>query len=163
MTARQLASLLEHSLELWGVAGRASAESGVFPVRLDLHGGQRFAIEPAGATEQPIRWWLFWLDGRVGAMTTATATVTAMATAAAATAAGVARDADVRAGRALARGELAASRASHGAAASADGGARASTVIRRKPCASVAGLLRTLRETLGVTGQSRIRVGVSDA
>jgi len=164
VSAPQLAVLLERSLEVWGVGGRAMVDSDVFPVRLDLQGGQRFAIEPAGAGEQPIRWWLLWLGGYAGATETATSSATATTTiTATATAAGDALDVDARAGRAVARGGLAASRATHGAAASADGGARASTVIRRKPCASVAGLLRTLRETLGVTGQSRIRVGASDA
>jgi hypothetical protein len=36
----------------------------------------------------------------------------------------------------------------------------AAAVVRRKPCAAVLGLLRTLRETLGVAAGRRVRIGL---
>jgi hypothetical protein len=108
VTPGQLGRLLACSLDLWGIDGQSRTGCG-HAVRVDLAAGGRFALLPAAPGEQPVRWWILWLEPGSSV-----------------------DDADVR-----------------------------QRAVRRKPCASVSGVLRTLRETLGVASQARARVGVS--
>jgi hypothetical protein len=159
VSASQLACLLDHSLRRWGVSGSARADADGFPVHVHLSDGARYAVLPAGAQEQPIRWWMLWLaldpDPRVGAVADRPARLREAA--------------GGSAGDGRRAGCVPATVASFGAdrPGAGSGGARcieaalSASVVRRKPCSSVSGLLRTMRETLGVPGCSRARVGAS--
>lgn len=93
MTPPALRDLLADSLALWGVAGRVSVAAEGVAVAV---GETRLVVAPAGAGDDPIRWW-------------------------------VTRDG------------------------------------RRRPCPSVLGLLRTVRNALGVPGAAPVRVRVPAA
>lgn len=159
MSASQLAHLLDHSLRLWGVSGGASADDDGFPVHVHLSDGARYAVMPADAHEQPIRWWMLWLaldpDPGAGAVADGPARVREAA-------GGSAGDGPMA-------GRVPTTVASSGAdrqGADSRSARRveaplSASVVRRKPCSSISGLLRTMRETLGVPGYSRARVGAS--
>ena len=44
-----------------------------------------------------------------------------------------------------------------------EAGTAGSAIMRRKPCASALGLLRTLRESLGIAAGPRVRIGLGAA
>lgn len=159
VSASQLACLLDHSLRLWGVRGGARADDDGFSVHVHLSDGTRYAVIPADAQEQPIRWWMLWLaldpDLSAGAVADRPA-----------------RERE-RASGSAGDGQMASRVPTTVASSGADrqgAGSRSArrvvaplsaSVARRKPCSSISGLLRTMRETLGVPGYSRARVGAS--